>query len=137
MNIILTFKKLKDRIIPADEETISFFNSLQVGSIFHIDYKEKKQRALKYHKKYWAMLKVVMQNQEHFQTKDNLHETVKYRAGIYRTVIPYVGEPFIVVGSISFDKMDNAQFEAFMVKAKDVCVELVGDDALDEILRFL
>jgi len=134
---LITLVKRQDRVIPADEDSVKFFNSLDVGQEFSFEHKVKKQRSYQYHKLYFAMLKAVLQNQSHFKTKDNLHEAVKFRAGHYETIIPLKGGPFIVTKSISFDKMDSIQFDFFMREAKTVCVELVGDDALEEIMRFL
>lgn len=135
--MILTLKKLEQGFIPIGDDTVKVFNSLNVGNELSFEYKPKKQRSYQYHKFYFAMLKAVLGNQEHYKTIDNLHEVVKFRSGHYETIIPLKGEPFIVTKSIAFNKMDKLQFDSFMRHAKDVCVELVGDEALEEILRFL
>ena len=44
---------------------------------------------------------------------------------------------FHVPKSISFSNMDEAEFEKFYSNALDVCLMLVGDDAMDDILKFL
>ncbi len=134
---LITLVKREDRLIPTDDESVKIFNSLDVGQEISFEYKVKRQKSYQYHKFYFAMLKSVLDNQSHFKTIDNLHEVVKFRAGLYETIIPLKGEPFIKTKSISFAKMDSLQFDNFMRYAKDVCVELVGDDALNEILRFL
>lgn len=134
---LITLAKREDRLIPIDDESVKLFNSLDVGQEISFEYKVKKQRSYQYHKFYFAMLKSVLQNQSHYKTIDNLHEAVKFRAGLYETIIPLKGESFIKTKSISFDKMDKQAFDEFMKEAKTVCVELVGDEALEEILRFL
>jgi hypothetical protein len=135
--MLITFKKHHDRLIPADEDSVKFFNNLKIGEEFSCDYKIKKQRSYQYHKFYFAMLKAVLNNQSHYKTIENLHEAVKVRSGYYETIIPFKGEPFIIAKSLSFEKMDSLQFDEFMKEAKTVAMELVGDDALEEILRFI
>jgi hypothetical protein len=134
---LITIKKGKNNLIPADDESFKLFNSLDLGQEISFEYKVKRQRSYQYHKLYFAMLKAVLQNQQHYKTIDNLHEVVKFRSGYYETIIPLKGEPFIVTKSLSFDKMDRLQFDFFMKEAKTVCAELVSDEALEEILRFL
>jgi hypothetical protein len=137
MTMLVSLKKLDDRLVPTDEDSVIFFNSLKKNQTVSFDYKDKKQRSYQYHRFYFAMLKAVLGNQTHFRTIDNLHEVVKYRAGLYETIVPLRGEPFIKTKSISFDKMDCDQFNEFMKHAKDVCVELVSEESLEQILRFI
>lgn len=134
---LITIIKKHDRLVPGSDESFDLFNSLDLDQEISFEYKEKKQRSLGYHKLYWAMITAVLRNQAHYKTKENLHEAVKVRAGHYETIIPFKGDPFLIPKSISFDKMDSLQFDFFMREAKTVCVELVGDEALDEILRFM
>jgi len=134
---LITLKKLQDRVIPANDDSVKFFNSLEIDQEFSFEYKIKKQRSYQYHKFYFAMLKAVLNNQSHYKTIENLHEACKFKSGYYETIIPLKGDPFIITKSLSFDKMDSLQFDDYMRYAKDVCVELIGDEALEEILRFL
>ena len=135
--MLITLTKLIDRVVPDGDDSYAIFNKMKIGEKISFPYNEKKQRNLGYHRFYFAMLKAVLQNQEHYKTIDNLHEVVKFRSGYYQTIIPLKGEPLIVTKSLSFDKMDKQAFDEFMKEAKNVCVELVGDDALEEIIRFL
>ena len=134
---LITLKKQKDRLIPSDEDSVKLFNSLQINQEISFEYKVKRQRSYQYHKLYFAMLKAVLNNQQHYKTIDNLHDVVKLKSGHFTTIVTHKGETLYVPKSISFDKMDSLQFEFFMREAKTVCVELVGDEALDEIMRFL
>ncbi len=134
---LITLKKQKDRLIPSDEDSVNLFNSLEIGQEISFEYKVKRQRSYQYHKLYFAMLKAVLNNQQHYKTIDNLHDVVKLKSGHFTTIVTHKGETLYVPKSISFDKMDSLQFEFFMREAKTVCVELVGDEALDEIMRFL
>jgi len=135
--MLLTLKKIHNGITPVGDETFNVFNNLGIGQEIYFEYKPKKQRSLQYHKFYFAMLKSVLQNQEHYKTIDNLHEVIKFKSGYYETIIPLNGEPFIKTKSLSFDKMNAEQFDEFMKYAKTECISLVGDEALEEILRFL
>jgi len=127
--------KTKDGLIPITDEGVRAVQRIKVGSPVYMTYKPR--RNMKFHKKYFALLNQVKLNQEHYKTVDNIHEAVKFRGGYYETIFTLNGDKLIVTKSIAFHSMDNAEFEEFYSVAIDVCLELVGDDALNEIIRFL
>ena len=132
--MFLTIKKGIERFTPADEDSVKVFNSLDVGQEITVEYKPR--RNYKFHKKYFALLNAVIHNQQHYKTVDNLHESIKFYAGYYETIIPFDGDSFIKTKSISFFTMSAEDFESFYNVAIDECLKLVGDEALEEILRF-
>jgi len=132
--MILHIRKTSDRLVPCGEESVKVFNKLKNDDEIYVEYKPR--RNYKFHKKYWALLNAVLINQEHFKTVDNIHEAVKYRAGYYETIFTFNGESFIKTKSISFHTLDNMEFESFYDTAIDVCVELVGDESVEQIIKF-
>ena len=134
---LLTFKKLNDRVIPADEATSKLFNSLDINEEFSFEYKPLKQRNYKFHRKYYALLNAVVKNQEHYKTVDNLHESIKFKSGLYETIIPLEGHPFIKTKSISFASMSSSDFEDFWNIALDECIKLVSEESVNQIIRFM
>jgi hypothetical protein len=130
LNLVRTDKGLA----PIDDESVKAIQKVKVGSNIYCEFKPR--RNMKFHKKYWALLNAVLINQEHFKTVDNIHEAVKYRAGYYETIFTFNGESFIKTKSISFHTLDNMEFESFYNTAIDVCVELVGDNAVEQIIKF-
>jgi len=132
--MLLNLKKTMQGFIPCDEESVKTFNKLNEGVDIFVEFKPRRNYRL--HKKYFALLNAVIINQQHYKTVDNLHEVVKFKAGYYETIIPLEGDPFLKTKSISFHSMDNMEFESFYNVALDECIALVGDEAIEEIIRF-
>lgn len=130
----LNLVRTENGLAPIDDKSVEAVKKIKVGYDIFVEYKPR--RNMKLHKKYFALLNAVIINQDHYKTVDNLHEAVKFRAGYYETIIPLIGDPFIKTKSISFHTLDNMEFESFYGTAIDVCVELVGDDAVEEIIKF-
>lgn len=120
--------------MPLNDESVKATLKIKEGDEIYVEYKPR--RSYKFHKKYWALLNAVLYNQEHYKSVDNIHEAVKYRAGYYETIIPLIGDPFIVTKSISFHTMDAIDFESFYNVAIDICVELTDDEAVEQIIKF-
>lgn len=132
--MLLNLVRTENGLVPIDDASVKAVSKIKEGYDIFCEYKPR--RSMKFHKKYWALLNAVLINQEHYKSVDNIHESVKYRSGYYKTVIPLQGDPFIVTESIAFHSMDNAEFESFYNTAIDVCVELVGDEAVEQIIKF-
>jgi len=132
--MLLNLVRTKDGLVPVDDKSVEAVKKIKLGHSVFVEYKPR--RNMKLHKKYYALLNAVILNQEHYKSVDNLHEAVKFRAGYYETIIPLEGEPFIKTKSIAFHSLDNMEFESFYNTAIDVCVELVGDEAVEQIIKF-
>ena len=130
----LNLVRTEHGLVPIDDESVAAIQKVRVGYDIFVEYKPR--RNMKFHKKYFALLNAVILNQDHYKTVDNLHEAVKFRSGYYETIIPFEGEPFIKTKSIAFHTLDNMEFESFYNIAIDVCVELVGDEAVEQIIKF-
>lgn len=81
------------------------------------------------HRLYWAVLKIVSDNTDHpvLSNRDRLHDLTKIKCGIVHIVkSSKTGEVYQLPGSIAFDKMDNADFRAFLDKAlRFLCDEVI------------
>ncbi|NOQ31769.1 MAG: DUF1367 family protein [Helicobacteraceae bacterium] len=130
----LLLKRIEQGFMPLNDESVKATLKIKEGDEIYVEYKPR--RSYKFHKKYWALLNAVLYNQEHYKSVDNIHEAVKYRAGYYETIIPLIGDPFIVTKSISFHTMDAIDFESFYNVAIDICVELTDDEAVEQIIKF-
>lgn len=133
--MLLHLKRIKEGFIPLDDESVKATLKIKVGDEVFMEWKPK--RNYRFHKKYFALLNAVILNQEHYKTVDNLHEAIKYNAGYFETIIPLDGQAFLKTKSISFYTMSADDFESFYSVAIDECLKLVGDEALEDILRFL
>jgi len=132
--MLLTLVRTEKGLVPIDDDSVEAIRKVALGSQIFCEYKPR--RNMKFHKKYFALLNAVILNQNKFKTVDNLHEIVKYRSGYYDTFLGSNDEKFIKTKSISFHTMDNLEFEKFYSVAIDVCAELVGDEAIEQIIQF-
>jgi hypothetical protein len=78
-----------------------------------------KPRNLKFHRKFFAMLQLVFENQERYTCVEDLLVEVKLYLGHYREHIRPNGEIVYVPKSISFAAMDEVEFAAFYRRAAD------------------
>ena len=131
----LNLKKTESGFTPIGEESVNAYNRIKLGEEISPEFKPK--RNMKFHRKYFALLNAVLLNQEHFKSVDNLHEAVKYRAGYYETIFTTNGDKLIVTKSIAFHVMDGEAFAEFLDIALDVCLELMPEESLNEIIKFL
>lgn len=133
--MFLKLRKTMGGFLPDDEESAKVFNRLKDDTAIFAEYKPR--RNMQFHKKYFALLNKVIQNQEHYKNVENLHEVIKFKSGYYETIFTQEGQSFVKTKSISFDKMDALEFSDFFNTAIDECISLVGDKAVEDILKFI
>ncbi|MFZ0270961.1 MAG: DUF1367 family protein [Acidobacteriaceae bacterium] len=80
----------------------------------------RRPRNPKHHRKLWALLSVVFENQTGFATKDDLLGAIKIATGLFDTGMTIDRIPYVIPKSISFTAMDQARFEQWYEKAIDV-----------------
>jgi hypothetical protein len=132
--------------IPTDDDARKYHRKGKPGDIYYVEVKKyKDQRNAKLLQKYWVMLQVIVDNQENYRTKEDLHHDIKWALDI--TVVKQnmlTGEMIKEVGSVAFDKMENDDFNKFYSDAITLIVErvLIGTDPEElenhvmEILNF-
>ena len=122
-------------LLPHTDEAVNAIKKVPVGECILVEWKPR--RNIKFHKKYYALLNAVLPNQDHYKTVELLHESVKFRAGYFDTLITHKGEKFLKAKSISFSSMDEVEFNMFYQRALDVCVELTDEEAVRHIINFM
>ena len=110
---ILVAKKLRG-LYPIDESGEAVLQKIGQGEIVTIEL--KRERNIPHHRKFFAMLSIILQNQDSYKSMDDLLDVCKIRIGHCRTVQTKSGEVKIPK-SISFAAMDQSQFEAFYDRA--------------------
>lgn len=109
------FQRTFDGFRPANEEAQDYMASCKFGEI--VELKPTKVRNGKYHRLFFAMLKLISDNSEpHISPKAALH-FAKLVTGTGEVVTDTRGETHFIPGSISFAKMDQPAFEAFVATA--------------------
>ena len=96
---------------------------LKQGEIVEVEL--TKPRNPQFHKKFFAMLQIVLANQEHYQSIDDLLAVCKLRTGHTRKIQTAHGI-YEVPESISFAAMDDVAFGDFYDRAVHwVCQEVI------------
>lgn len=108
----------------------------------------KRARNVKFHKRYWALLRLTIDNMPeealgnyHIHTAEDLNRIVKYFLG-YADLVQ-VGElQYLQERSIAFDKMSESDFETFYNRAvqliaADFLKGVTGAEIEEEISRFM
>ena len=109
------FQRSFEGFRPANEEAAEMLRSCKFGEIMEL--KATKVRNGRYHRLFFAMLKLISENSEpHISKKAALH-FAKLVTGTGEVVTDSRGEHHFVPGSISFARMDQAGFEAFVQAA--------------------
>ena len=91
----------------------------------------KKPRNYKFHKKLFALLNLVYQNQEHYVNIDHLRYDLTIAAGYYEKRISIHGEEITEPKSISFAKMDDHEFSEYYSSIVDQIVKYFHFDKQD------
>ncbi len=105
-------KALDGCLRPFNDEAIEFVASVKVGRVVALE--GVKVRNGQYHKLYFAILKLIAENSNPPISRKAALHFAKLAAGIGEVVKDSRGEGHFVPGSISFAKMDQAAFEAFV-----------------------
>lgn len=127
-------------LIPIDDEGRDILAGIGQGEI--VKAKISKPRNPQHHRKFFSMIQLVFENQERFPTIDHLLTAVKIEAGWYHDVaIDLEGRLVYVPKSISFAKMDQAEFNQFYSKAIAAVCRLLpnmnAEDLQEEVMSYV
>lgn len=104
-----------------------------------IVYNWTKPRNLKFHKKFFALLNLVFDNQEQYTSIEHLRKDLTVAAGFYDVRYNFEGVEIHEAKSISFAKMDDNEFSEYYNRIVDVVVKWLGidkQDILDNIEQY-
>ncbi len=101
---------------PADDEGAEAMQKIKDGSLVKITWSQA--RNIRFHNKFFAMLGIVLKNQKHYQSMDELLGVCKLRIGHVTVVQTPHGEE-MWPKSISWAKMDETEFSRFYDGAVD------------------
>lgn len=108
MTTVLLRKRLGGALDPIDDCGRDVLAKFGAGTVLKAEI--TKPRNIKFHRKYFAMLNLIFQNQDHYKSLDDLLDVCKLRIGHVRTIETRHGIER-VPASISFAKMDDIAFE--------------------------
>jgi NAD-dependent DNA ligase len=109
-------------LVASDDESADALAKIKEGK--QVTAEIKRSRNPQMHRLYFALVRLVFDNlpeemAKRYPTQDQLHNAMKVSAGIYTPFTLADGREGLIPGSISFEKMDQAAFEAFWAKVCD------------------
>jgi len=114
-------------LVPVYDSDYENFAKIPLNEEFEIEYTKK--RNLKFHKKYWALLKLAFENQSDYRSINDMRRDIAIVSGFYDEVVNLItGEILKIAKSISFAKMDDTEFSELYEKTKDTISKWLGID---------
>lgn len=130
MKEIHLVKQLNGTLIPAYDSDKELMSKIKVGEIYK--YKFSKPRNIRFHRKFFALINLVYQNQEHYTNAEHLRYDLTIESGFYDIrVNKFTGEEIKVAKSISFASMDEVTFSDLYNKFLTTVVRVFGWDGED------
>lgn len=93
-----------------------------------IEFEFTKKRNVKFHRKFFALLNLVFENQEQYNNIEHLRKDLIISAGYYDLRYNIDGVEIREPKSISFAKMDELEFSEVYNRVIDVVVNWLGID---------
>ncbi len=119
------FRRGEHGLVPLDDE-LPGWKRIKPGDIVDVEY--VRPRSQQFHKLFWALLKLVADNQEQYGM-DEILDVVKIGVGHTRVIAMPGDFVFRVPKSISFASMDDDEFAAFFRSAVDYIIsDLIAFD---------
>lgn len=115
MTAVLMRKRLK-MLEPIDDDGRRLLARMAPGRVVSVEI--KRPRNVLFHRKFFAMLNLILQNQEHYTSIDDLLDVCKLRVGHVKVIQTKHGD-VRVPKSISFAEMDETAFAEFYERAVD------------------
>ena len=135
------FKKDGNRLAPCDEKAEAVLSRIKNGAELRIEI--TRPRNIRHHRKFYALVNLVFQNQESYKTVDHLVAALKAAVN-HCDVIQGADDSTLILApkSISFGSMDQTAFDEFYDRCIDVIAKsfLSGvdeDDLRREVEEFL
>lgn len=118
-------------LVPLEDDDYEEKKKLKLGQTYSVEVKVA--RNVDFHRKYFALISYAWeflneQETERFRTKENFRKYVEVAAGHCDVIFhPRLQEYVEIPKSISFGKMDNAEFSDLYKRVKDVIFSLIGN----------
>ena len=129
---ITIVKKLNNTFAIAYNADYELAKKLKVGVEYQCEI--KRPRNYNFHKKYFALLTMLFDNQERYSNKDHLRKDLTIEAGFYTVRKNLKGVEVYEANSISFASMKQESFDDLYSKTLDVIVKYFNFDK-EEIIN--
>lgn len=120
MSTPLFFVKDLGRLIPRDDAASAAMSKIKHGDVVQVEI--KRPRNIMHHRKFFALLNLVFENQSKYESPEHLLAALKASVGHCDFLPGKDGMLIAVPKSIAFHKMDQTAFEAFY----DRCIDKIA-----------
>lgn len=120
---------LQNKIVPLYDSDYEVLKKLRKNT--PLAFEIKQERNYKFLKKFFALLNLVYENQEMYTDIEDLRSDLTIEAGYYVLRYNIHGEEIKKAKSISFAKMEEAEFSELYNKIIDVIVKYFNFDRQD------
>jgi hypothetical protein len=120
----------------SDAEALKI-TKLKEGEVLEVDIVKK--RNYEFHKKYFALVNLCFDNQETFETLDEMRFYLTIKSGFFKKIETGKGQMFMPK-SISFAEMDETEFQDLYSKTLDcVCkfLNTTNENLLSELINYM
>lgn len=125
-----------NKLEPIDEAGRDVLARVPAGSVVMVEY--RRPRNVQHHRKFWALISLIYQNQSWYQSPEDLCDAIKVYVGHSKVLRMTDGREVHTPQSIAFHAMDQAQFEQFYDKVIDVvCSTIIPNMDKDDLRREL
>lgn len=105
---LFVVKSLSGTIKPAYDSDYESLKKMKAGEVYECEI--KMPRNVRFHRKFFALINLVYQNQEIYTSIEHLRKDLIIASGHYETRFNFEGVEITEAKSISFAKMDEAEF---------------------------
>ena len=130
MKSIYMVKQLNGSFLPAHDSDLELARKLKAGEVYRFQY--SKPRNYEFHKKFFALMDLVFENQENYTDRNELREDLTVAAGYWYEKTNYItGEVTKKAKSISFASMDENEFGELYRAMLDTVIKVFGWEGSD------
>lgn len=134
MTVAPFIKTLGGSLSPMNEIGADTLRSVEVGDFVLVEI--RRPRNPRFHRKFFALINLIYQNQTIYTTIDDLLDAIKIYVGYYETLELRDGTKVARPKSIAFHKMDEAKFEQFVESVYQVVREkIIPGVSRDDLAR--
>jgi len=128
---ILMVKKLNNSLVCAFDSDFEEFKKIKANETIEVEIVKK--RNIKFHRKFYALIKMVYQNQEQYSNIQYLRKDLIIESGFYEIRYGIHGEEIKEAKSISFASMNEFEFSELYNSVLDTIVRCFNFDRQDII----
>lgn len=130
MKSIYMVKQLNGTFKPAHDSDFELAKQIKVGDVYRFQF--SKPRNYEFHKKFFALIELVFQNQELYDDREELRHDITIDAGFWTERVNRItGEVTKQAKSISFASMDEVDFSELYSKTLDTVIRVFGWESTD------